>query len=123
MKASSPQDLSRLIVEALNSGDVELIVSLYESDAVITPSPSQTVAGRDAIRLLASGFVAQHPRLALEDSEIVQAGDIAIIRSRVKPAKVQDADEKESILDAIIVARRQIDGCWLIVIDRPRAAG
>ncbi len=119
MKASSPQDLSRLIIEALNSGDVDLVVSLYEPDGVIAPDLSQIVAGRAAIRSLAAGFVAQRPRLVLHNSEVVQAGDVALVRSQVTQTILQAEKKTETVLEPVLVVRRQTDGCWLIAIDRP----
>ncbi len=121
MKASSPQDLSRLIIEALNSGDVDLVVSLYEPDGIIAPDLNQIVAGRAAIRSLAAGFVAQRPRLVLHNSEVVQAGDVALVRSQVTQTTLQAEKKTETVLEPILVVRRQTDGCWLIAIDRPVA--
>ena len=123
MKASSPHDLSRLIIEALNSGDVDMVVSLYEPDGVIAPDPNQIVSGRAAIRSLAADFLAQRPRLILHDSEVVQAGDVALIRSRVTQTMLQAEQKTETVLEPVLVARRQTDGCWLIAIDRPLTAG
>ncbi len=123
MKASSPQDLSRLIIEALNSGDVDMVVSLYEPDGVIAPDPNQIVSGRAAIRPLAAGFLAQRPRLILNDSEFVQARDVALVRSRVTQTMLQAEQKTETVLEPILVARRQTDGCRLIAIDRPLTAG
>ncbi len=123
MKAFSPQDLSRLIIEALNSGDVDKVVSLYEPQGVIAPDPNQIVSGRAAIRSLAAGFLAQQPRLILNDSEVVQAGDIALVRSQVTQTMLQAEKKTETVLGPILVARRQTDGCWLIAIDRPLTAG
>ncbi len=123
MKASTPEDLSRLIIEALNSGDEDTVVSLYESDGVIAPDPSHIVSGRAAIRSLAAHFLAQRPRLILHNSEVVQAGDVALVRSRVTQTTLQPEKKAETVLEPILVARRQADGCWLIAIDRPLVAG
>jgi uncharacterized protein (TIGR02246 family) len=123
MKVSSPQDLSRLIIEALNSGDVDVVVSLYEPDGVIAPNPGQIVSGRAAIRSLAAGFLALRPRLILHDTEVVQADDVALVRSRVTQTIIQAEKRIETVLEPILVARRQTDGSWLIAIDRPLTAG
>ena len=50
MRASQPQELPSLFVEALNPGDVDAVVSLYEVDGVVAPDPKQIVAGHAAIR-------------------------------------------------------------------------
>lgn len=120
MKASSPQDLPRLIVEGLNSGDVDSVVSLYEPTGIIAPDPNQAVVGHAAIRSLTANFVSLGPRLVLHDSESVQTGDVALVCSRVTLTTIDAQGKKtETHLKPILVVRRQSDGCWLVIIDRP----
>ncbi len=120
MKASNPQDLPRLIVEGLNSGDVDSVVSLYEPNGIIAPDPNQVVVGHAAIRSLTANFVSLRPWLILHDSESVQTGDVALVRSRVTLTTLDAEGKKtETHLKPILVARRQSDGCWLVIIDRP----
>lgn len=117
---SDPKNLSVRVIEGLNSGDVDLVVSLYEQDGIIAPDSAQVVAGHAAIRSLTVGFVSQRPYIVLDDLEVVRAGDIALIRSHVTLTMADAKGEKtETRLEPIVVARRQSDGYWRVVIDRP----
>ena len=120
MTASNPQDLPALFLRALTAGDVDEAASLYEPDGVVAPDPDRPVRGRSAIRTMLSGFLAQSPRWLLHDAEVVQAGDVALVRSRWTVA-MTDAAGVSTRLDVqpTLVARRQADGRWLVVIDRP----
>ena len=119
-RASDPQDLPRLLIERLNSGDADAVAALYESEGVVAPDPAQVVAGREAIKSMATAFLAQEPRFLLHDSEVVQAGDLALVRSRLTVTVLDAArTTTESEVEPTLVARRQPDGYWLVVIDRP----
>ena len=63
---------------------------------------------------------AQKPRWLLHDAEVVQAGDVALVRSQWT-VTITDAAGASTRLDLrpTLVARRQPDGRWLVVIDRP----
>lgn len=47
--AVEPEDLARLLVERINAGDLEGVVSLYEPEAVLA-LPEQVAVGQEAIR-------------------------------------------------------------------------
>jgi uncharacterized protein (TIGR02246 family) len=120
MTASNPQNLPALFLRALAAGDVEAAVSLYEPDGVVARDPDRPVRGRSAIRAMLSGFLAQKPRWLLHDAEVVQADDVALVRSRWT-VTVTDAAGVSTRLDVqpMLVARRQAEGHGLVVIDRP----
>jgi uncharacterized protein (TIGR02246 family) len=120
VQASQPQDLPQRFHQGFSSGDVEAIVSLYEPGGVIAPDPKQIVPGHAAIRAMVAAFLAQLPRVSLFESEAVQVGDLALVWSRWA-VKTTDSSghESEMNITPILVARRQPDGRWLVVIDRP----
>ena len=45
MPARNPEELVRLFSEALNSGNLDALVALYEPQATLTPEPGQVVTG------------------------------------------------------------------------------
>lgn len=120
MKASEPRDLPGLFLQALNSGDVDSVVALYEPDGVVAPDPARLVAGQAAIESMVTEFLAQGPRFVLHDSEVVQASGIALVRSRWTVNTVDSGGTSaENDIAPTLVARQQPDGHWLVVIDRP----
>jgi uncharacterized protein (TIGR02246 family) len=120
MKASSPKDLPRLFLEGMNSGDVDSVVSLFEPDAIIAPDPGQVVAGRTAIRAMVTEFLGQRPHFVLHESDAVQAGDVALVRSRWTLTRADPGGKgTEMTVTPTLLARCQPEGRWLVVIDRP----
>ena len=66
MPAHSPEELDQLFSEALNAGDLDALVALYEPQAVFVSEPGQTVSGTEAIRAVLSAFVSMKPKITLE---------------------------------------------------------
>jgi uncharacterized protein (TIGR02246 family) len=111
-QAAEPEDLARLFVERANAGDANGLAELYEADAVLGFPPGQVTVGRDAIRAVCEQLVAQRPRFAVEDPlPTLRHGDLALTATR--PADGTGGRAQ--------VARRQPDGTWLRILDRPEA--
>jgi uncharacterized protein (TIGR02246 family) len=120
MDMPKPQEIPALFLQAMNAGDVDAVVSLYESEGVIATDGSQIVAGHDAIRSMVSRFLAQKPRFTLHASDAVQAGDLALIRSRWTVALADSAGKQREVhVGPTLVLRRGPDSQWHVVIDRP----
>jgi uncharacterized protein (TIGR02246 family) len=66
MPIHKPEELPELAVQAINSGDVDTLVALFEPQACMIPEPGQVVAGAQAIREALSGFLAMKPKLTQE---------------------------------------------------------
>ncbi|MEE2840687.1 MAG: nuclear transport factor 2 family protein [Acidobacteriota bacterium] len=66
MPAHSPEELDQLFSEALNAGDLDALVALYEPQAVFVSEPGQTVAGTAAIREVLGTFVSMNPKITMD---------------------------------------------------------
>lgn len=109
-RATEPEELSRLFVERANAGDAEGLAELYEPDAVLAYPPGSQTVGREAIREVCEQMIAHAPSFELEEAlPTVRNGDLAITSTR--PA--------DNTGGRVQVVRRQPDGNWLRVIDRP----
>ena len=120
MPARKPEELDVLFAQAVNAGDIEAVIRLYEPAAAFTEQPGKVVTGTNAVREAFSGFLAMKPRMTLESRTLAEAGGIALTTSKWvlegigpdgKPMKVEGQSAE--------VARRQPDGTWLFVIDNP----
>lgn len=108
-RALRPEDLSRLIVERLNAGDVDGLVALYDPDGVLALPDGQTATGSDEIRKAYESLVAGRPRFEPGSQRpTLRSGDLALTSSRLADGGL-----------TVEVARRQADGTWLWVIDQP----
>ena len=113
-RATKPEDLTRLLVERANAGDAEGLAALYEPDAVVAFPPGQMTVGREAIRALYEQMLAANPHFELEKPlPTLQRGDIALTAT---PA-LDEAGARAQVV------RRQTDGTWLRVLDRPDFRG
>jgi ketosteroid isomerase-like protein len=112
--AISPEDLTRLFVERANAGDAEGLAALYELDAVVAFPPGQMTVGRPAIQALYERMLEAKPQFKLEKPlPTLRSGDIALTAT---PA-LDEAGARAQLV------RRQPDGTWLRVLDRPDFRG
>ena len=120
MHADSPTQAIELLTEALNGGDVEGALSLYESEATFAPEPGQEVRGREAISAALDLFTALKPRIHGEITKVMTAGDVALVMNRWE-IDVMQRDGAPVKMDghSAHVLRRAPDGGWRILIDNP----
>jgi uncharacterized protein (TIGR02246 family) len=122
MPARKPEECDTLLAEALNRGDLEAAVALYESNASFVQEPGKVVTGRAAIREVMQGFLAVKPKLTIEVNA-TQSGDIALLRSKWSLSGTgPDGKPMQMGGNGTEVVRRQADGTWLFVIDNPAGA-
>jgi uncharacterized protein (TIGR02246 family) len=123
MAAPAPEDLHRLLERALNAGDLDAIVGLYERDACMVPAPGgEPVRGVDRVREVFSGFVAMRAEGEIRTLFVVPAGDLALLASAWRiHGTAADGSPVEMAGQGSEVARRQADGSWRFLIDQPFA--
>src|SRR3954452_21781432 len=108
--ARIPEDITRLFVERVNAGDAQGLADLYEPDAVIAFTPGRITQGRDAIVALYEGMLAQKPHFEYEEPlTTLISGHLALTATQPQ----DDAGARAQVV------RRQADGTWLRVLDRP----
>ena len=119
MPARNPEDVGRLIVEAINNGDVEAAIAMYEPEAAAPDSQGEVSSGTtDAFRQNTASFIASKPNLKVEVDKVIRAGDIALLYSHWSMTNPEPMSGR-----TVAVARRQPDGNWLFIIDDPVTLG
>lgn len=107
--ATTPDALSRLVVERLNAADLDGLVALYEPDAQLALPAGRVAVGSAQIRAAYRELLADRPRFTPgERLPPLVNGDLALTSSRLADGQVTAE-----------VARRQPDGTWRWIIDRP----
>ncbi|MDQ0381704.1 YybH family protein [Amycolatopsis thermophila] len=109
-KATTPEDLAVMFVERANARDAKAMSELYAEDAVLAFPPGSQTVGREAIRTVLERLVEQGGEFQVEDPmPTVYYGDLALTSTR-------PADDTGG---RVQVVKRQPDGTWLRIIDRP----
>lgn len=123
MKTSSPLDAVTHFVNAMNQGDLNTALSMYEPGASLVVQPGTVVTGTSALREALAGFAALKPTITTEAYKVMEADGVALYCSRwtmrgTDPAgnPVQLGGRSSDVL------RRQPDGNWLIALDNPFGA-
>ena len=110
--AQDPQDLARFFVLRANAGDIEGLVALYESDAVLATGESEVAIGAEAIRGFYARLLADRPKFEPgEQRPALVKGEVALTSSLLSNGMVTAE-----------VARKQPNGTWLWAIDQPAIA-
>ena len=120
--ARQPEDCDRLLLAALQSGDIDASVALYEPGAALFAKSGEAVVGHEAIRASNAALIALKPRFHIERIVTTVSGDGSIATTRMKATLEgtrPDGRPVKSALHTLEVVRRQPDGAWRYVIDDP----
>jgi ketosteroid isomerase-like protein len=110
VRAMEPEDVTRLVVERLNAGDAAGVAALYEPHAVLAYPADRPTTGREAIRAVYQRMVDAGVRFGSETPlPTVRFEDLALTSTH--------SADKTGV--RVQVLRRQPDGSWLRIIDRP----
>lgn len=121
MPARSPKEVDDLFAQAMNAGDLEAALALFEEDGSFANEQGQVVSGKAALREALGGFFAMQPQLDLQIKKVILAGDIAV-NSGAWTLKATGPDGPVEMSGrGVAVVRRQPNGDWLYVVDDPWA--
>lgn len=117
---STPEALMRAFIDRVHAGDLDGLVALYERSAVFEPRPGVVVHGRDAIRQALAELLALHPTMATTTVQVLQADDVALVVNEWNLTGTgPDGSEVRQGGRSADVVRRQPDGSWLVLVDKP----
>lgn len=124
MATNSAEEMDQRFAEAFNSGRIDSILAMYESQATLAgSSPEQTATGLKAIRRRFEPLLVGKGRMTIETRYCFQVGDVALLRAKwhlTTPGP--DGNPVDEKGNSVEVVRRQPDGRWLYIIDHPFGA-
>jgi len=113
--------VDELFQEAMNEGDLDKALALYDDNAVFVQEPGKPVIqGKPGIRKVLEEFQAINPQLKVEVLQFVEADDVAFftLKWEIRGTSPEGQEVHVSSYDGNVV-RRQPDGSWKTVIDNP----
>ena len=117
---ATPEQVLASIVEGINSGNLDALMSLYEPDATFATSPGNVAAGLPAVRRSLAAFTDMKGKLDLDVTRVLEAGGLALVIGVWSFAGTTPAGEPVELTGrSADVLRRQVDGSWRFVIDNP----
>lgn len=115
-----PIDTVRQLTDAINRGNLEAALALYETDGVLVSQPATFARGTAQIREALAGFIALKPRLETEAEEVLESEDVALYMGRWSLEGTDPMGRPVSLRgESTDVLCRQRDGRWLIRLDNP----
>ena len=120
MSMATPELVLKSIVDGINSGNLEALMTLYEHEAAFAAQPGNLAHGTAGIRGALGGFIAMKGTLDLKVTRVLESGGLALVvgvwtfvGTGPDGAAVKLAGKSADVL------RRQADGTWRFVIDNP----
>ena len=120
MSSETPEQLLKSIVDGINTGNIEALMSLYEPDAAFASQPGTLAHGPAGVRGSLAAFLAMKGTLDLKVTRVLEAGGLAFVAG-IWSFTGTGPDGNSMTLTGRNgdVLRRQTDGSWRFVIDNP----
>ena len=114
--ASPPVQTLNDIMQADSAGDVDKVISLYTDDAILIPSNKSDIVGINAIREnYRNIFSGSTLRLKATTNEIIESGDLTIIRGSTTGNVISKKDSSSvTVNDKFLMMLKKQSGKWKI---------
>ena len=120
MPTATPEQVLESIVTGINSGDLDSLLPLYESDAAFASEPGSLAHGAPGISQALTGFISMNGELDLEVTRVLEVDDLALVTGVWSfNGTGPDGEPVQLAARNADVLRRQGDGSWRFVIDNP----
>jgi len=119
--ARSPEALHVIVEDAFNRGDLDAFADAYEDDAVlVVPPDGRCVRGRGEIRAATAPLLALRTHMSIVVDRKLEANGLSLAHAHwALQGTALDGEPVDLRGRGTLVARRQPDGTWRIVLDNP----
>ena len=118
MSAGSPEEINRLFQQYMREGDIDAVLTLYDSDVVFLNQSGEARHGLAELREELAPLASAKTEFVFDVKQVIQSGDFALVHTKWKTL----SPDVISVY-AIEVARRQSNGTWRWLIGDPYTVG
>ena len=120
MSSGTPEQVLKSIVDGINSGNLDALLTLYEPEAAFAAQPGKLAHGLGGVRESLAAFLAMKGTLDLQVTRVLEAGGLALVAGNWSfTGTAPDGAAVTLTGHNADVLRRQADGSWRFVIDNP----
>ena len=120
MSRGTPEQVLKSIVDGINTGNLDTLMSLYEPEAAFATQPGSLTRGLPGVREALAGFIAMKGTLDLKVTRVLEASGLALVTAVWSfTGTGPDGEPVKLAAKSADVLRRQADGSWRFVIDNP----
>jgi ketosteroid isomerase-like protein len=117
---ATPEAVLVAIVAGINSGDLDSLMPLYETQAAFATEPGSLAPGLAGIRNALNGFIAMNGSLDLKVTRVLEVDDLALVVGVWSfEGTGPDGEPVRLAANNADVLRRQAGGTSRFVIDNP----
>ena len=120
MSRGTPEQVLKSVVDGINTGNLEALMSLYEPEAAFAFQPGSLAHGLTGVRESVAALLAMKGTIDIKVTRVLEAGGLAFVAG-VWSFTGTGPDGTPVTLTGRNgdVLRRQEDGSWRFVIDNP----
>ncbi len=116
----TPEEVLSSVIEGINTGDLDTLMTLYEADACFATQPGQLAKSPESVRQSLRNFIDLKGKLDLKVKRVLQASDLALVTTEWSFSGTgPDKNPVNIASKSADVLRKQADGTWRFVIDNP----
>lgn len=108
------EDVHTTLANAFNTGNVETVLSMYDSSGIIVPEPNKPVSGKAKFEEAIKAILAIKGKMEIKTVYCLQTGNIAVGRSEWN---ITDNGKVQISAKGVEVMMKQTDGTWKIIVD------
>jgi ketosteroid isomerase-like protein len=108
------QDVHASLANAFNTGNVDIVMSMYDVTGIIVHEPGTSVSGKEKFEEAVKSILSIKGKMEIKTVYCLQTENIAVGRSEWS---ITDDGEVKISAKGIEVMKQQADGSWKIIID------
>jgi uncharacterized protein (TIGR02246 family) len=117
--ADTAQEVHAVLQDAVNHGDIDALMAIYEDDAtLLVPPGGRSAHGRNEIRAMMAPVLAARPHMTSTVVKTLVGDGWAITHVRWELSG-NGGNDTTLAGRGTVVSRRRPDGTWGIVVDDP----